>query len=165
MLCLLILAAFAPMVYAAPTTITELYANYTVPAGGEEFDFDSVTVPSDAHYTAEIYSVYYYDSSSGGYVTISDGDTVIAGVKYAVRVKFIADSGYAIAAENKADFYINGEKAAYFGGVNIPETYFVAAGETPSTPDEPTPVKVTFWQKIVNFFQKIRNFIRRIFVK
>lgn len=162
-LCFVILAAFAPMVYAESALITSLSATYSIPAAGEPMDFDSVEVPSGARYTAKIENVYYYNYAGGEYIHINDGDTVKEGITYRVRIRFTAESFYKISTT--AEYYINGEEAKSLAGTAMPEVTFVAKAAEPDTPDEPTPVRVSFWQKIVDFFRTIRFFIRRLFVK
>ena len=157
LLCLILLSSFAPMVYAQNELISQVSAEYKVPAADEQFDFSKISVPDDAHYSAIIYSVYYWDNSSSGYVYVSDGDVVVKGVSYYVRIKFTADSGYTI-NDSQTQYYINGEKMMGFVGTHLVEDVFVGTEKVPEEPEQPT-----LLQRIANFFRKIANFFRKIF--
>ena len=164
LLCCVLLAAFAPMVYAEDVLIEKAMATYTVPAAGEPFDFGAVTVPDDAHYTAEIKDAYF--QKDGKWEHISSGDAVIAGARYSVRIRFYADSGYTL-DDSLTEYTVNGEVTAAAIGANLVETAFIAVDKAP---DEPEPSKPTFRDRVATFFRDMRNrflfiifFIRHLF--
>ncbi|MCR4615979.1 MAG: hypothetical protein K5756_07530 [Clostridiales bacterium] len=122
LLCCALLAAFAPMVCAEDKILIEkVSATYTVPAAGEPFYFNAITVPDDANYTAEIKQVYYKED---GYKHLADGDIVEKGRMYCVRIRFTANSGYRL-EYNTTEYTINGIVATIFGGTDMPEVTFV----------------------------------------
>ncbi len=164
LLCCVLLAAFAPMVYAQDVLIEKAKATYTVPAAGEPFDFSAVTVPDGAHYTAEIKDSYY--QKDGKWVHISSGDAVIAGARYSVRIRFYADSGYEL-KDGTTEYTVNDEVITGVVGYNMVEVVFVAVDKAP---DEPEPSKPTFRDRVATFFRDMRNrcrfvvfFIRHLF--
>lgn len=154
LLCGVLLAAFAPAVCAADTLIEEAFATYAVPAGGEAFDFDRITVPLGAHYTAEITSVYYTDA--GKTVYIQSGDAVQAGVQYSVRIRFAVGEGFRF-DDGTTAFTVNGEEKRAFVSdrETTLETTFVAE-DAPENPG-PTPDKPTFRERVRTFFRDMRN--------
>lgn len=158
-LCLAILSAFAPTVFADNNVITELSANYEIPAAGEKFDFSKISVPDGAHYSAVISSVYYDNTEAENFVYINADDTIMDGVRYWVRVRFTAESGYNIS--NDAQYTINGKVCSTFVGKNMIETAFYGEEKTPEDP-EPTPVRVGILQRIKGFFGKIFNAVKKI---
>ncbi len=165
-LCCILLAAFAPMAHAQDTLIEEAFATYVAPAAGEAFDFSAITVPLGANYTAEIKSVYYYDSGTGKYAYIADGDTVTAGARYSVRIRFYADKGYRF-DDSVTVYTINGENKGSLVGTNMMETVFYPEDKAPTDPE---PSKPTFRDRVATFFRDMRNrilyvifFIRHLF--
>ena len=158
LLCCILLAAFAPMAYAADTLIAQAGAIYVVPAAGEAIDFDSVTVPDNASYTARISAVNYLDAQSKVPVSVKNGDVVTAGVTYNVYVVFEAKAGYKF-DENETEFYVNGEKAAVIYAFCV-RSVFTAQGEEPT---DPTPSKPTFRDRVATFFRDMYNRIWFVF--
>jgi len=123
LLCCVLLAAFAPMVCAEEKILIEkAYATYTVPAAGEPFYFNAISVPDDANYTAVIRQVAHY--KDGGYKYLADGDIVEAGVIYYVRILFSAKSGYRL-EQWKTEYIINGAVANTFAGTDMPKVTFI----------------------------------------
>ena len=166
LLCCVLLAAFAPVVYAGDVLIEKAEAVYAVPAAGEPFDFSAITVPDGAHYTAKIMDSYFY--KDGKYEHIKSGDPVIAGVRYSVRIRFYADSGYRL-DDAKTAYIVNEDMSCVLVGSNLAETTFVAADQAPGEP-EPEPSKPTFCDRVAQFFRDMRNrflfvifFIRHLF--
>ena len=159
-LCCVLLAAFAPAVCAEDMLIEKAYATFTVPAGGESFDFGAVTVPDGANYTAKILDAYFKDSSSGSWIHIKIGDTVQAGVRYSVRVRFYANSGYTL-KDGTTEYYVNGEALDLVVAANMVEVSIYPVTATPE-PDE-QPAKLTLLQRIVQFFKNIRLKIAQFF--
>ena len=165
LLCCILLAAFAPMAYAQDALIGEAYATYTVPSGGDTFDFSAVTVPLDAHYTARISAVNYLDEQTKTPVSVKNSDVVTAGVTYNVYIVFEAAAGYRF-DENETVYYVNGESAPVISPACV-RAVFTAQGETPT---DPTPSKPTFRDRAAQFFRDMRNrilfvifFIRHLF--
>lgn len=156
LLCCVLFAAFAPMACAEDNLIDKASATFTVPADGEPFDFDAITVPDGAHYTAKILDAYYY---SGSYQHIKSGDTVMKGIRYAVRVRFYADAGYRL-LDSETEYTVNGDVTKSIVGTNLVEVSMYPADKTP---DDPAPVKLTFRQRIVQFFRSIRLGIQNLF--
>lgn len=164
LLCCVLLAAVAPLAYAETALIEKAEATFVVPAAGEPFDFNAVAVPDDAHYTAKILDSYFY--KDGKYEHIKSGDAVIAGVRYNVRIRFYADSGYRL-EDGKTEYVVNGDAAGTIVGTNMVEIIFVAVDKTP---DDPAPIKPTFRDRVAQFFRDMRNrflavifFIRHLF--
>ena len=124
-LCCVLLAAFAPLAHAKDVVVLdEVSAYYTVPAAGEAFDFDTVTVPDGAHYTAEIVNVYY-NSFEGDELT--SGGIVEAGVTYYVCIRFTPESGYAIEI-GKTVFYVNDRPTDVLENIQMPVDTFTVKG-------------------------------------
>ena len=157
LLCCILLAAFASMAYADSSLILQASATYTIPDAGEAFHFSAITVPDGAHYTAKILSAYYY--KDGKYAFITDGDSVIAGVCYSVRIRFYADNGYRL-DDGKTEYFINDEPAKTIVGTNMPEVVFYAENKAP---DEPAPSRPSFFERVLNFFISIRLRIAHFF--
>ena len=155
MLCCILLASFAPMVYAEDVLIEKASATFTVPYAGETFDFNAVEVPDDAHYTAQA-KVYYWKNGAAVYLTAED--TVLKGVTYFVRVTFNAESGYELSLD-KTEYTVNGKVITGLVGTNTVETTFTSADK----PDDPTPETPTFGQRVLAFFRGIRDKIARFF--
>ena len=156
LLCCILLAAFAPMVYAEDTLIEKASADFTVPYAGEPFDFTAVKVPDGAHYTAQA-KVYYRKNGVAVYLTAEDA--VEKGVIYFVRVTFKAESGYKL-NDKKTEYTVNGK--VYSGGevgTNMVETTFTVEDK----PDDPTPETPTFGQRVLAFFRGIRDKIAHFF--
>ena len=153
LLCCVLLSAFAPLAYAQDTLIEEAFATYTVPAAGEPMDFSAITVPMGARYTAQIKSVYCY--KEGKYTFIEDGTAVDAGVTYWVRIRFYAETGCRL-EDGVTVYTINGESTTSVIGGNMPEVTFVPQ-TAPDTPDDPTPAKPTFLDRVATFFRDMRN--------
>ena len=158
LLCCILRASFAPMVHAEDNLIEKASAEFTVPSAGEAFDFSAITVPDGAHYTAKILDAYYYHD--GKYEHIKSGDTVEKGMRYSVRIRFYADSGYRL-QDATTEYSINGEVTKNIVGTNLVEVGVIITDKTPTEPDEPTPT--TFWQRFVSFFRTIRLRIKHFF--
>ena len=143
-LCLTVLAAFAPMVYADDIVISKVSAEYAIPAAGEQFDFSKISVPEGAHYKATIHRVYHFVGSEAVYV--NSGDVIEEGVRYYVRIEFNADSGYKLDEMTNLEVVINGAVCKTWVGTDLIETGFTGAIRLPDEPDPPTP---TVWQTIL----------------
>ena len=123
LLCCVLLAAFAPMVSAEEKILIEkAYATYTVPVAGEPFDFSAITVPDDAHYTAEITAAFCYKDD--GINNLADGDIVENNRLYYVHIHFSANSGYYL-EYGKTEYTINGSVATIYAGTLTPRVSFV----------------------------------------
>lgn len=165
LLCCVLLAALAPMAYAGDTLIEKAYAFYTVPAGGEPFDFNAVNVPDGAQYTARISSVNYVDAQTQKPTPVKSGELAVAGVTYYVYVAFEANGGYTF-DDAKTEYYVNEVKGESVASAMVRAT-FTAQGEAPA---EPEPSKPTFRDRVAQFFRDMRNrflfviyFIRYLF--
>ena len=130
-LCCVLLAAFAPLAHAEDILLEEVSAFYTVPTAGEAFDYDSITVPDGAHYTAEIAGIYAQTIQSEA---LPRDHIVVDGFWYFVSVRFIPESGYAIDL-NQTVFYINNSDAAVVLNLQLPVDSFIAGSNTPSEQD------------------------------
>lgn len=155
LLCCVLLAAFAPMVWAEDILIEKASATFVTPYAGEPFDFDAVEVPDGAHYTASA-SVYF--SQNGKTVYLTAGDTVLKGVSYFVRIKFTAESGYKLTSD-QTECTVNGTVIGGRVGMTSVETLFTAEDK----PDDPTPETPTFGQRVLAFFRGIRDKFAQFF--
>ena len=126
LLCCALLAAFAPAVHAEEDVlIEEASASYTIPAAGEAFSFDAVTVPDGAHYTAEIVHVYYNSLQEGN--ELENGFIVEAGSTYFVCIRFTPEIGYRIDLA-QTGFYVNGHSADVNADLQMPVVSFTLSG-------------------------------------
>lgn len=122
LLCCVMLMTFAPVVHAEEDVlIAEASANYTIPAAGEKFSFDAVTVPDEAHYTAEIVHVYYSSVEEGN--ELENGFIVETGSMYFVCVRFTPENGYRIDLA-ETSFYVNGQSADVNADLQMPVVSF-----------------------------------------
>ena len=158
LLCCILLASFAPMVYAEDILIDKASAEYTVPAAGEAFDFNAISVPDGAHYTAKILDAYYYNGSN--FEHIKSGDVVEKGIHCSVRIRFYADSGYRL-QDATTEYSINGDVTKSIVGTNLVEVVFVAVEKAPSEPE--APVRPSFWKRVITFFLTLHSRIQHFF--
>ena len=120
-----LLAAFAPLVHAQEDVlIAQASASYTIPAAGEAFSFDAVTVPDDAHYAAEIMHVYF-SSLQGD--ELENGFIVERGSTYFVCIRFVAESGYRIDL-TETSFNVNDQPADVDETLQMPVVSFTVSG-------------------------------------
>lgn len=125
LLCCALFAAFAPAVHAEEDVlIAEASASYTIPAAGEAFSFDAVTVPDGAHYTAEIVHVYQSSLQEGN--ELENGFIVETGSTYFVCIRFTAESGYRIDLA-ETGFYVNGQSADVNADLQMPVVSFTVS--------------------------------------
>lgn len=126
LLCCVLLATFAPAVHAKEDVlIAEASASYTIPAAGEAFNFEAVTVPDGAHYTAEIAHVYRSSPQEGD--ELENGFIVETGNTYFVCIRFTAESGYRIDLAETC-FYINDQPADVDADLQMPVVSFTVSG-------------------------------------
>ena len=126
LLCCALFAAFAPVVHAEEDVlIAEASASYTIPAAGEAFSFEAVTVPDGAHYTAEIVHVYQSSLQEGN--ELENGFIVETGSTYFVCIRFTPESGYRIDLA-ETGFYVNGQSTGVHADLQMPVVSFSVSG-------------------------------------
>lgn len=151
-LCLTVLAAFAPMVCAGDKiAITKLSADFAIPAAGEKMDLTKISVPEGSHYTANIATVYHWVNSEVVYV--NSEDVIEEGVRYFVRIQFNADEGYKIDKASNIEVVINGKVEKSWVGTNMVETVFTGQVKGPEV--EPKPEKLSF----MDYVKKVLSII------
>ena len=173
-LCVLIAGAFAPTVSAEESirlTVEKAEAFFSVPAGGEYFSCASLETTEPGKYTAQIKDAYYYDTESGSFIHLKEGDRYEGGVSYRVRIRFYAEPGYAL-DDSVTEYYLNGERERTLVGTNLIETVTDVEYNSVDGPGMyqtfPERVKSFFMKMywdIAHFFEQIGVFFSSLFPK
>ena len=153
MMCFLIAAAAALSVSAEESikvTIEKADAAFRIPAGGEYFAYTSLETSEPEKYTAQIKDAYYYDTESGSFIHLKEGDQYEGEKSYFVRIRFYAESGYAL-DDSVTEYYLNGERSMSIIGENLIETRIDVEFDETDGPG----MYQTFPERVKNFFLKL----------
>jgi hypothetical protein len=152
-MCILFVAAAALSVSAEESikvTIEKAEAVFEIPAGGEYFAYTSLETTEPEKYTAQIKDAYYYDTESGSFIHLKEGDQYEGDKSYFVRIRFYAEPGYAL-DDSVTEYYLNGERSMSIIGENLIETRIDVKYESVDGPE----MYQTFPERVKNFFTKL----------
>ncbi len=174
MMCFFIAAAAALSVSAEESikvTIEKADAVFEIPSGGQYFAYTSLETSEPEKYTAQIKDAYYYDTESGSFIHLKEGDQYEGEKSYFVRIRFYAEPGYAL-DDNVTEYYLNGERSMSIIGENLIETRIDVEfdeidgpGMYQTFPERVKSFFIKLYWDITYFFNNIELFFESLFPK